>query len=180
MTRLDAPTKVYIGDSSIVGAGRGVFAKEAIREGELIEACPVVALGDRKDRDRLRKTGLVNYYFLWGQKRDHAAICLGWGAVYNHSFSPNARFEKHLEDSRMDFHALRDIEVGEEISVNYNGDPENTNPLLIPGIPAEAGGMPAYKTPRIIRGIVRRARLAFAWMAERPLPAIVLTLAAGA
>ena len=180
MTTISAPSKVYIDDSVIAGAGRGVFAKDAIKEGELIEACPVVALTDKKDRSRLRKTGLVNYYFLWGEKRDHAAICLGWGAVYNHSFSPNARFEKHLEDNRMDFHALRDIAPGEEIVVNYNGVPQNTNPLLIPGIPAEAGGMPAYKTPRFIRGIVRRARLALSWLAQRPVGAVALTLAAAA
>lgn len=180
MTQLSAPSKIYIDDSVIAGAGRGVFAKEAIKEGELIEACPVVALEDRKDRDRLRKTGLVNYYFLWGEKRDHAAICLGWGAVYNHSFSPNARFEKHLEDNRMDFHAIRDIAEGEEIVVNYNGDPRNTSPLLIPGIPAEAGGMPQYKTPRIIRGIMRRIRLALSWFAERPVGSFALALAATA
>src|SRR6187549_260950 len=97
-TRLDPATKIYVDESTMPGAGRGVFARDPIAEGELIERCPVVTLEDKKDRDRLRKTGLVNYYFLWGAKRDHAAICLGWGAVYNHSFSPNARFEKAIED----------------------------------------------------------------------------------
>ncbi len=177
MTKLAPPAKLYMDDSKTPGAGRGVFAGASIVAGELIEQCPVVALEDRKDRDRLRKTGLVNYYFLWGQKRDHAAICLGWGAVYNHSFSPNARFEKRIEDGRMDFYALRQIEAGEEITVNYNGDPQNTNPLLIPGIPAEAGGMPAYRTPRVIRGLVRRARLLMRWIAARPVGTVALTLA---
>ena len=139
-----------------------MFAKEPIKKGELIEQCPVVVLEERKDRDRLRKTGLVNYYFLWGAKRDHAAICLGWGAVYNHSFAPNAMFEKHIEDCRMDFIALRDIKEGEEILVNYNGDPANATPLLIPGIPASAGGMPEYTTPKIIRGLRRRTRVLLA------------------
>lgn len=176
--RLDPPPKIYVDTSDMEGAGRGVYAKEAIAEGELIEQCPVVALEDRKDRDRLRKTGLVNYYFLWGEKRDHAAICLGWGAVYNHSFEPNARFEKMVEDGRMDFFALRDIAPGEEILVNYNGDPQNTAPLLIPGIPAEAGGMPEYKTPRIVRGILRRTRLALSKFSGKPLGMILV--AAGA
>lgn len=162
MTRLSHSSKLYVDDSVVTGAGRGVFAKERISKDELIEQCPVVVLEDAKDRDRLRKTGLVNYYFLWGAKRDHAAICLGWGAVYNHSFSPNAMFEKHIEDRRMDFTALRDIDAGEEIFVNYNGDPANTAPLLIPGIPASAGGMPEYTTPKIIRGLMRRARLVLA------------------
>ena len=159
--------KAYVDASPMLGAGRGVFAGERILAGELIEQCPVVPLQDARDRDRLRKTGLVNYYFLWGEKRDHAAICLGWGAVYNHSFAPNAAYEKVMEDLRMDFHALRDIEPGEEITVNYNGDPDDTTPLRIPGIPAEAGGMPRSRTPRIITGLVRRMRLLSRLLADR-------------
>lgn len=179
LSRLPVPEKIYIGESTLPGAGRGVFAKEAIQAGERIEQCPVIALENAKDRARLRKTGLVNYYFLWGEKRDHAAICLGWGAVYNHSFAPNARYEKVMEDRRMDFYALRDIRPGEEILVNYNGDPNNTTPLRIPGIPAEAGGMPVSRTPRIIAGLVRRARLAMHWIAEKPSSALVLASCAG-
>lgn len=165
LTPLDPVSKVRVMDSRMEGAGRGVFATAPIKEGELIESCPVVALTDKKDRDRLRKTGLVNYYFLWGQKRDHAAMCLGWGAVYNHSFSPNARYEKVMEDLRMDFYALRDIAPGEEILVNYNGDPSNTQPLRIPGIPASQGGMPPSRTPRIVSGLARRARLLARYLA---------------
>jgi SET domain-containing protein len=179
LSPLSLASKIAVDTSSMPGAGRGVFAKERIRAGELIEQCPVVTLADRKDRDRLRKTGLVNYYFLWGEKRDHAAICLGWGAVYNHSFSPNAAYEKVMDDLRMDFTALRDIEPGEEILVNYNGDPDSTKPLLIPGIPAEAGGMPVSSTPRVIRGLLRRARLLGAWFSGTPASiALVLSLAA--
>lgn len=145
------------------GAGRGVFAKEKITEGELIEACPIVALPDPKDRDRLRKTGLVNYYFLWGNDRKRAAICLGWGSVYNHSFSPNARYEKAMDEGRMDFYALRDIDAGEEVTVNYNGAPTDTTPLRIPGIPAEAGGQQIPTGMSwFIKGLLRRTRLAWA------------------
>lgn len=168
LSPLPPVTKIEVRTSSMKGAGRGVFATSSIKEGELIEQCPVVALTDRKDRDRLRKTGLVNYYFLWGERRDHAAICLGWGAVYNHSFEPNARYEKVMEDLRMDFYALRDIQEGEEILVNYNGDPDDRTPLRIPGIPAEAGGMQATKTPRIVSGVVRRTKLLLRWMAGNP------------
>jgi SET domain-containing protein len=179
LSRLPLPEKIYIDESVLPNAGRGVFAKEAIREGERIEQCPVIALENVKDRARLRKTGLVNYYFLWGDRRDHAAICLGWGAVYNHSFSPNARYEKVMEDRRMDFYALRDIAPGEEILVNYNGDPEDTTPLLIPGISAEAGGMPVSRTPRLVAGLMRRARLVLNWILERPSGALVLVSSAG-
>lgn len=168
MNALSPKAALYIDDSKTTGAGRGVFAGEYIREGSLIEQCPVVALEDAKDRNRLRKTGLVNYYFLWGDARDHAALCLGWGSVYNHSFTPNARYEKVMEDHRMDFYALRDIEAGEEIVVNYNGAPNNMTPLRIPGIPASAGGMPEPRMPRVLQGLLRRATLIGRWLSERP------------
>jgi len=180
MTSLSPAVKIYIDTSKTPDAGRGVFAKERIEKGELIEQCPVVALEDPKDRDRLRKTGLVNYYFLWGETRTYAAICLGWGSVYNHSFEPNARYEKAMEDRRMDFYALRDIEPGEEILVNYNGAPENKTPLRIPGIPSSAGGMPESRTPRIVAGLIRRARLLVRWLSERPSSYLALAALVGA
>lgn len=161
---MELATKIYIDQSNMEGAGRGVFARELIREGELIEACPIVTMHDEHDRHRLRKTGLVNYYFLWGAKRNLTAICLGWGSIYNHSFSPNARYEKHIEDERMDFYALRDIQPGEEIFVNYNGVPTDTRRLTIPGIPAAVGGPLPTRYPRPIAGIIRRAKLLALWM----------------
>lgn len=168
MNRLLPPARTYVADSTLEGAGRGVFAATKIANGALIESCPVIALQDPKDRDRLRKTGLVNYYFLWGKRRDHAALCLGWGAVYNHSFAPNARYEKVMEDLRMDFYALRDIEPDEEILVNYNGDPNDTTPLRIPGIPVAAGGMPPSRLPRVLDALVRRARLLARYFSGAP------------
>ena len=167
-SRLEIPATLYVDDSTMPGAGRGVFAQVPLAAGSLIEQCPVVALYDKKDRARLRKTGLVNYYFLWGEKRDHAAICLGWGAVYNHSFTPNARFEKVIEDGRMDFYALRDIKPGEEILVNYNGTPDDMRPIRMPGIPVEAGGMSLAGAARIADGLKRRARILSAWFTGKP------------
>jgi uncharacterized protein len=127
--------KVRLGPSVLTGAGRGVFATQPIRAGELIESCPVIALQDQNDRGRLRKTGLVNYYFLWGKDRNRSAICLGFGSLYNHSYGPNARYLKHIDEEQMDFYALTDIAEGEEITVNYNGLPGDTKTLWIKSIP---------------------------------------------
>lgn len=177
-SRLASPEHVYLEDSPLPGAGRGVFAKDPIPAGALIEQCPVVALTDTRDRNRLRKTGLVNYYFLWGDTRDHAAICLGWGSVYNHSFEPNARYEKMMDDRRMDFYALRDIAPGEEILVNYNGAPDNLTPLRIPGIPKEAGGADPKRRP--IQGLVRRMTLLARWFSSRPSSVLLMVTVVGA
>lgn len=176
---IEPPKGIYIAESEVAGAGRGVFAKEGIASGTLIEACPVVALHDPKERARLRKTGLVNYYFLWGENRDQPAICLGWGSIYNHSYAPNARYEKVMEEGRMHFYALRDIVPGEEIVVNYNGAPNDRRPLRIPGIPEAAGGGTPTGLRRYRDGILRRYRLLKAWVTRsNSSMALVLSLVA--
>lgn len=129
------PLGVRMAPSSLRGAGRGMFAVKDFAQGDLIESCPVIALPDHKDRARLRRTGLVNYYFLWGPERTQAAICLGYGSLYNHSYEPNARWDKQVEEERMDFYAISDISAGEEITVNYNGNPDDTRELWIHAIP---------------------------------------------
>ena len=127
--------KIRLGSSGLEGAGRGVFATTALKTGELIESCPVIAMKDVKDRERLRRTGLINYYFLWGEKRDRPAICLGFGSLYNHSYEPNVAYRKFVDEEQMDFFALRDINEGEELIVNYNGVPTDTKKLWIRSIP---------------------------------------------
>jgi len=132
--------KIELKPSVLTGAGRGVFARIELGEGELVESCPVVTLPDKKDRGRLRKTGLVNYYFLWGNERDHAAICLGFGSLYNHSYEPNCYYIKRINAEQMDFYTLRTIEKGEELTVNYNGVPSDTKTLWIRAIPPANAG----------------------------------------
>ena len=149
--------KIELRISVLEGAGRGVFATKALSAGELVESCPVIALPDKGDRARLRKTGLVNYYFLWGKEREHAAICLGFGSLYNHSYEPNCRYEKRIEEGQMDFYALRDIPAGEELTVNYNGVPTDKKTLWIREIPpANAGPMEPAQRGGIMRRVLRR------------------------
>ena len=53
---------------------------------------------------------------------------LGYGSLYNHSYRPNARYDDE-EGRIMVFTALRDIGRGEEITVNYNGEPGDETPV---------------------------------------------------
>jgi len=161
--RIVPPSHVYIAASKISGAGRGVFASTKIPKGSLIERCPVVVLPRRGDRARLRKTDLVKYYFLWGKDRDRAAICLGWGSIYNHSYEPNAEYSKLVEGDYMDFIALSDIEEGQEITVNYNGDAKNIAPSLVPGIP-QADGTPFRPLSRVTRYLRLLRREVLKWV----------------
>jgi uncharacterized protein len=120
---------LYIAESP--GKGRGVFAQHLIHSGQLIERAPVIVVpaGQWEAMDR---TVLFDYFFAWGE---HSAIALGYGSLYNHSYQPNARFVKHLTEQVIEFYALREIQPGEEILVNYNVDPDDESPLWFHALP---------------------------------------------
>jgi uncharacterized protein len=107
--------------------GRGVFALKDFREGELIESCPVLTFTP-KERKNLEKT-LLNYYvYPWRSTRG-ASLSLGYGSIYNHSFKPNADWKQNFKTECMEYRAIKDIKKGEEILINYNGEPDDTTPI---------------------------------------------------
>ncbi len=102
------------------GKGRGVYARRAIRKGEVIERVPVIVLPVEEYAKGLARTALRDYCFGWGEGQ--VALALGYGSLYNHSYRPNARY-LDVGPRAKEFTALRDIGPGEEITVNYNGKP---------------------------------------------------------
>jgi SET domain-containing protein len=126
MKPLPLSDKVYLADSAIPGAGRGVFAKIAISEGEVIETCPVIEL-PRSDAANDDNGKLTAYFFYFG---DGLAMVLGFGSLYNHSYHPNATYLKRVDDGVVEFVALKDIPADTEITTNYNnGDPDDQTPI---------------------------------------------------
>lgn len=103
----------------VPGKGRGVFAMRKFRMGETIERCPVIVI-PASEAPLIRDTRLAHYYFEWGDDCKQAAIALGYGSLYNHSYSPNARYEFREAEECLEFIALGDIQAGEEITINYN------------------------------------------------------------
>jgi SET domain-containing protein len=104
----------------IKGKGRGVFARRDICKGEVIERVPMLVMSAREFEEDLSGSSLSNYCFAWG--RNQVALALGYGSIYNHSYTPNARYEDVGPQTKV-FKALRAIAPGEEITVNYNGKP---------------------------------------------------------
>jgi uncharacterized protein len=94
----------------------------------LIERAPIIPINE-KQWPNAAKTLLSDYAFDWGEKDEHAAIALGYISIYNHSYSPNAQLEQMLDELMMEIIAIKDIHEGEEITINYNGDPEKQDPL---------------------------------------------------
>lgn len=107
------------------GKGRGVFAHAAIAKGALVERAPALVL-TAEQYGHVEKTILADYCFSWGAE---TAIVLGHVMLYNHSYAPNAKFVKRLDERVIEMIALRDISAGEEIVWNYNGDPDDDSPL---------------------------------------------------
>jgi SET domain-containing protein len=108
------------------GRGRGVFADRDFAEGELIERCPTLVFAGTS-RPAVAQTSLDGYYFNWIPKTREVALCLGYGSLYNHSWTPNARWVHRIADNLTDIYARRPIAAGEEIYLNYTYA-ENSGP----------------------------------------------------
>lgn len=101
---------------------RGVFAKQDIKKGTLLHEAPVIPYPN-KEHEHIEKTALADYAFEYGV--NHTAILLGYGMLFNHSYTPNATYKINFKNHTFDFYAYTDIQAGEEILINYNGDVDN-------------------------------------------------------
>ncbi len=117
---------LYIAHSE--GKGRGVFTSQSIGKGEVIEVCPVLII-PKVELPIIHKTVLHDYYFLWGEDLEECAIALGFGSIYNHELHPNANFILDIFNKTIDIEAIKPIEAGEEITLNYHGEPGNKDEL---------------------------------------------------
>jgi SET domain-containing protein len=97
-------TGLEIGPSALHGLG--VFATRAFAAGDIIERCPVVVV-PAAERPLLDETNL-----------------------YNHSPLPCARYLKIFGADTVEFAAVRDIDSGHEITVDYTD--RGRNPLWFP------------------------------------------------
>ena len=107
--------------------GRGVFAVRDIEVGDLIERAPVIPMPSDAI-DPINKTALSYYVFMWGEADwpggEGYAVALGYISLYNHSYTPNARYTRDYDKTELVITALKPIKAGEEIVVNYNGVPD--------------------------------------------------------
>lgn len=116
---------VEVGLSPTLGI-RGLLAARDIAAGEVIERCPLVLIPVAQE-DALEATVLGNYYFLWND--DFFAVAMGYGSFHNHSYHANVRFERDFEQQVIIFTAAKDVRQGEELTINYNGEPDDETPI---------------------------------------------------
>jgi hypothetical protein len=101
--------------------GRGIFARDAIAAGTMIEAAPVVIVS-AAECALLDRTILHDYYFHWDGDPDgegRGALGLGLVSLCNHSSRPCARVIRNFAERTLDLVALTDVLAGAEITIDY-------------------------------------------------------------
>ena len=105
----------------ICGKGRGVFTNRPMSKSKLIERSPVIVM-PAEQRVLLDKTLLHDYIFEWGINKDECCMALGYISIYNHSYSSNCEYFMDYHGGYIEIKTVRDINAGEELTINYNGD----------------------------------------------------------
>lgn len=110
---------IYVAESK--GRGRGVFSRKTIEQDQTIEICPVLVI-PAIHTDRVRSSGLVDYFFNFNKEENTIAFALGFGSLYNHAVYSNAAYDLDKENKTLRFYALEEIKPGREITINYGGE----------------------------------------------------------
>ncbi|HOA38106.1 MAG TPA: SET domain-containing protein [Flavihumibacter sp.] len=108
--------------------GRGVYSSEFIAAGTVVEQSPVLVM-TAEERALLDQTRLHDYIFEWGHDRRQCCMALGYIPVYNHSYRSNCEYEMDFDAVTIKVTTVRDIDAGEELFINYNGDWDDETPL---------------------------------------------------
>lgn len=101
----------FVEIKSTTNKGRGVFATKNFSSGEIIERCPIVLLSS-EDTKYYEQTILHNYLYEWRDDSDD-------------SYTPNATYVRDFDSNEMVYQAIAPVAAGEEITINYNGEPDN-------------------------------------------------------
>lgn len=105
-----------------------MFTQEAIAVNTILEIAPVIVL-TAAERLQLDQTRLHDYIFVWGEQGDQCAMALGYVPLYNHAAPSNCEYEMEWESELIRIRAVRDIEPGEELFINYQGDWNSRTPV---------------------------------------------------
>lgn len=128
---LDRKKSLYLKHTE--SRGRGVFCRETIRKGEVLETTPTIVLNER-ETDRTLKTFLGDYIFGLGRVSkeklrvcgiknidDASCVIMGITSFCNHAKNPNAEVIWEEKDGTL-YHILvarRSIPKDTEICTDY-------------------------------------------------------------
>lgn len=98
-------------------AGLGVFALKDIKKDTLIET----NIGLRTPGS-LNSSVFERYRFPFKDKNGEVIanyLLLGGGSIYNHSYTPNLKWEQQEDEPIYKFYTLIDVEKGDQLLHNY-------------------------------------------------------------
>lgn len=126
--------KVTLGHSKI--HGRGVFAYQHIHKGDIIERCPMIQMANRS---KYQLDAQV-WGYMYAQPpcgcyecKNHGFLFFmvgGYGMMYNHQESPNALWKFNYTQLLADVVAVKDINIGEEVFINYGNAYFNNDQII--------------------------------------------------
>ncbi len=117
---------LYIADTPL--KGRGVFTKKDIPPMKTIEISSVLVMS-AKEKEVLDQTALHDYIFAWGNEEEQCCVAWGYISLYNHSYQANCEYFMDFEKQLITIKTIREVKDGEELTINYNGDWNNTKPI---------------------------------------------------
>ncbi len=120
---------LYIGSSK--DKGRGVFTDKKIGANWIVEISPVIVMSG-VEQELLDQTLLHDYIFVWGERKDQCCLALGYVSIYNHSFQSNCEYFMDYDAETILIKTMREIEAGEELTLNYNGNWNNQEKVWFP------------------------------------------------
>ncbi|KAJ1665179.1 hypothetical protein IW140_003548 [Coemansia sp. RSA 1813] len=99
--------------------GRGVFTREPIPRGTLVNVSPTLIFGADEYNKHGKFTQLDHYTYCWSS--GSFALALGLGSMFNHESAghQNVGFVRDIQNSLIKYSTLRDIAAGEELCICY-------------------------------------------------------------
>ena len=112
--------------------GKGLFAKEEIRKGKIIDIAHVVLIPNN-DYKQINKTLVSNYCFEWKSPKykseNKMALAMSVCQFMNHSYNPNVIYEYDYRNDTIKFKAIKTIKKDEELTINYGGLATSKDPV---------------------------------------------------
>jgi SET domain-containing protein len=108
--------------------GLGVFTGVLVEAGTVIEIAPVIVM-QAADRQKLDETLLHDYIFEWDEQKKECCMALGYVPVYNHSYTSNCEYEMDFDARIITIRTVKQVQAGEELFINYNGDWNDPKPV---------------------------------------------------
>ena len=85
---------------------------------------------DEAARCLLDQTPLHDYIFEWQPGGvSWCCMALGYLSLYNHSYTSNCEYFMDYAEKTMAIRTVREVCEGEELTINYNGDWDDTKPV---------------------------------------------------